>query len=476
MSIAKNQGESPMRRGLQNRRGVVALSIMMGLLCVSGLWGNGAMIRPDDWQYQELDALAQAGLLSGHPRGPIADWTDRLTRYEAASMTLRAVEGVGGACRQQGEMLQRIAQGEAEPEEAEPPPGAVTGEDLARVEKLIQEFRTELVTMGVRVDDLETALEDIDRRVSRLEAERRKLSIDGYLQLRYEDNRAPGQNPEFSVRRARFNIRGSVTEEVSYRLEFQADAALPGAGKGSTTQLRSAYADYERGRTRVRIGQAKVPWGCELGFSSEDLWTSERALFMDALFPDQRDIGIQARYQASDACGCPRIDVGIFNGTGINSEDNNDRKTTMIRANWPFGSGEVALSAYTGTDGDGRSATRQDRYGIGARYDLPHGMQLVSEFARGREQGADVRGWYAQLGRPLRGDVPNLVFLKYDAYDEDMDMPDDMFKRWSLGYWWDPKPPIKVRFVYEIRRAERGFSQFRQWENDRFFTELQLVY
>ena len=144
----------------------VAVAVALGVLCAGAVRAETGAIGPDDWQYRELDALAQAGLLSGHPEGPLSAWTDRLGRYEAACLTIRAVEGLGGAYEQQGHALRRIAQAEA-PEE--PMPRAVTPEDIARVEKLIEEFRAELVTMGARVDDLETALSEVGKRLAKVE-------------------------------------------------------------------------------------------------------------------------------------------------------------------------------------------------------------------------------------------------------------------------------------------------------------------
>ena len=132
------------------RLGVWLIASLM--FAAMAAWGEVASISPDDWQYRELDALAQAGLLQGHPKGPIGDWAgERLTRFEAASLALRAVEGVGAAYREQGEALVQVAQAEAAAEQ--PMPAGVSAVDLARVEKLIEEFRAELVTMGARVHE-----------------------------------------------------------------------------------------------------------------------------------------------------------------------------------------------------------------------------------------------------------------------------------------------------------------------------------
>ncbi len=461
-----------MTRGPLGRCGVTGLALALMLLGTAAAWGEAASIGPKDWQYQELDALGQAGLLSGHPKGPIGDWTgDRLSRYEAAALTLRAVEGIGEAYQEQGEALHRIAQ--AEPPEGEAAPTPVTHLDLARVEKLIEEFRAELVTMGVRVDDLECAMKDVQKRLAKVEAEQKKHKLDGYFQVRYQDDDASDRN-EFLVRRARFNIRGPVSDRWSYRIEFQLDAREEGRGPTSKTQLRTLYADYEMERSVLRIGQAKVPWGYELLESVPNLWSAERSLFMDVLFPNQRDIGVQYAYTAGP--NRPRLDVGIFNGTGINASDDNKRKNLMARVDVPVPNGSVAFSGYIGKRGEAEEATDQDRFGLSARFKWPGGAEFMGEAVSGKDRGADVGGWYAQLGHPITKNASNLLFAKYDQYDPDTDVTDNLFKRWTLGYWYQLNPATRLTLVHAIRKPEASFPQLAGWEGDRTYLQLQVKY
>lgn len=450
----------------------VAIACIIGsLLCTGGLWAEAARVGPEDWQYRELDALAQAGLLSGHPKGPLSEWADGLTRYEAASLTLRAVEGIGRAYQDQGQRLHQIAK--AEGPEGASRPSVVSAIDLARVEKLIEEFRAELVTMGARVDDLEAAIEDIQSRLGKVEAEQKKHRLDGYVQFRHEDDNAPSGKQQFLVRRARVNLRGPASERVSYRLELQLDAKESGKGTGSKVQLRTGYVDYTLNSGRLRIGQAKLPWGYELLESVPDLWTGERALFMDRLFPDQRDIGVQWSYRRSPAS--PQFDVGVFNGTGINASDNNDRKNVMARVDFPLSNGTLALSGYLGEDGEGAAATDQDRYGVSTRLKCGE-TECMGEFVTGSDNGHDVEGWYAQVGHPICRGRPDLLFAKYDQYDEDTDVPGDLFKRWSLGYWYELDPATRLTLVHERRKPQPGFSELRKWDGDATYVQMQVEF
>ncbi len=458
-------------------RTCILATAWLTLFCAGVLWANAAALGPGDWQYRELDALSQAGLLSGHPRGPLSNWTDQLTRYEAAALALRAVEGLGRAYQEQGQALQQMAQSGPLPAGAEgaaPVPAGATIEDVARVEKLIEEFRAELVAMGARVDDLATALKDVQTRLARVEAERKQHQISGYMQLRFRDDKATDGRKEFLVRTARVNVAGPVSDRTSYRIEMQFDSKETGKGPGSKAQLRSAYIDYQTSAaSRLRMGQQTLPWGYELEEPTPDLWSGERAFFMDRLFPDQRDLGLALDYRR--APGAPKFDVGAFNGTGIDFTDNNDHQNLMARVDFPLKNGSAALSGYAGESRTGLTATRQDRSGVSARYQWGE-TQFMGEFVAGRDRGHDVRGWYGQLGRPITRAKPNLLFAKYDSYDENRDRPSDLFARWTLGYWYDVDKATRLTLAWELRHVQPEFSELTRWDANAAYLQLQVKY
>jgi hypothetical protein len=422
-----------------------------------------------------LDALAQAGLLSGHPKGPVAQWTGpQLTRFEAASLTLRAVQGLGEAYQAQGVALQQLAQAQAGQAAPETSP-RVSLEDVARVQKLIEEFRTELVTMGARVDYLETGLKDAQTRLAKVESDQKEHAIDGYMQLRYRDDNATSGRREFQVRRVRINLRGPVSEKVSYRVEMQFDSKTTDGGPGSKAQLRTAYIDYRfNPASRFRMGQAILPWGYELEEQVPNLWTGERSFWMDRLFPDQRDIGGFFNYRRKATA--PMFDVGIVNGTSIDAVDNNNLSNLLARVDFPLKNGSIALSGYTGANGAGTARTRQDRDGISARYHWGP-TQFMGEFVTGNDKGAEVQGWYAQLGHPLRsGKNANLLFAKYDRFDENRNAPDHLFRRWSLGYWYELDAATRLTLVHEFRNVEPSFSEFSKWNGNATYLQLQVKF
>jgi hypothetical protein len=195
---------------------------------------------------------------------------------------------------------------------------------------------------------------------------------------------------------------------------------------------------------------------------------------MDVLFPNQRDIGIQWEHQAG--AGSPTFNLGVFNGTGINSSDNNDRKNVMARVDFPIPNGSVALSGYVGENDEGAAATDQDRYGLSARHTWRCGTEFMGEAIWGEDLGRDVEGWYAQLGHPLMKGRPNLLFVKYDRYDWDVDVPNDLFKRWAIGYWYELNPATRLTLVHAMRDVQAQFPLLSKWDGDATYLQYQLKY
>jgi len=147
--------------------------------------------------------------------------------------------------------------------------------------------------------------------------------------------------------------------------------------------------------------------------------------------------------------------------------------------------GTVALSTYCGTNGEGAAGTRQDRDGVSARFKWPCGTEFLGEFVDGKDKltdkngvvrGVDVRGYYAQLGHPLTGKVPNLLFAKYDRFDESLDASGDLFKRWSVGYWYDIDKGTRMTFVWESRDVESGFSERSKWDGNAYYFQAQVKF
>lgn len=154
-SSAQSANSQPVRSNLlaqQVEDNAVEASPMRQVNSVSQLLGDGASdtssmgqvtsvsqlsdVQPTDWAYEALRSLVERyGCIAGYPDGTFRG-NRAMTRYEFAA-------GLN-ACLQQVERLISANTG-----------GLVTKQDLATLQRLVEEFRTELTALGTRVNNLE---------------------------------------------------------------------------------------------------------------------------------------------------------------------------------------------------------------------------------------------------------------------------------------------------------------------------------
>jgi len=153
-----------------------------------------------------------------------------------------------------------------------------------------------------------------------------KLRVGGYVQADgrfFVDDGPSGDTDQFTIRRARLEIRGTVASRFGLRLS--PDFA------GSKLTLQNAYLDADFASwLGLRAGKFKTPFGIERLQSASELLFIERGL-PDNLVPN-RDIGLQV--SGDIAGGALSYAAAVLNGTvdGASSEgDVNDAVDLAVR-------------------------------------------------------------------------------------------------------------------------------------------------
>ena len=217
-------------------------------------------VTPSSWAYQAVSQLAAQGIINGYPDGTFKG-QNNITRYEVAQMVAKAMANQDRANAEQQAMINRLA----------------------------DEFSSELNNLGVRVANLED-------RVGNIKAT-------GDVRLRYQGNekkdgeyKALGQHSKFDMRgRVQFNAKvndntSAVVRVTSGNLEF-GDATNSGTAKidrvyvqhkfgnnvtataGRYNQTIGAgllYDDTFDG-AQVNIGNEKLNLQAAYGYTMEDL-------------------------------------------------------------------------------------------------------------------------------------------------------------------------------------------------------------
>lgn len=233
--------------------------------------------------------------------------------------------------------------------------------------------------------------EKVEKTKADKEAWYNKLSLRGYVQVRYNGlfstndkvscdqcdkswgttSTAPDakSNNGFFIRRARLVFSGQIHPNVY--VYIQPDfASSPGSGVNHFAQLRDAYADIsfdKKKEFRVRLGQSKVPFGFENLQSSQNRLTLDRNDGLNSAVANERDLGaffywapaeirerfamlVKDGYKGSGDYGV--FAFGAYNGQTANKSEANRNLHVVSRITYPFVIGnqiiEPGLQAYTG--------------------------------------------------------------------------------------------------------------------------------
>jgi predicted porin len=151
-----------------------------------------ADVPTDHWAYAAVQQLAQAGIIQGYPDGTFGG-KRALTRYECADALSRAIPAIqaavkaglpastGGTVGPAGPAGPRGAQGPAGPRGAQGPagPAGPGARELATMQSLVNQFRTELTGLGVDVAGLKKDIAALQQRVAAVEAEQARVKFNG---------------------------------------------------------------------------------------------------------------------------------------------------------------------------------------------------------------------------------------------------------------------------------------------------------
>jgi phosphate-selective porin len=275
------------------------------------------------------------------------------------------------------------------------------------------------------------------------------LTLSGYTQVQYttQDVGVDG----FTLRRVRLSLTGEILKNV--RFKIQADAL-------KSPLLLDAYLEFGfHSAASVRVGQMKIPFSLESQTSSGELDMINRTQVVSKIAPGWdigsygRDIGLTLFGKASFL----EYTLGVFNGSGINKTDADDRKDWVGRlAVHPLSFLMLAVAGYNGktVPSAGAAPVTRARLGLEAAF-LLNDISLKSEFIQGQDGDTMRQGWYVQGGyfvlpKQLQG------LVRFDSYDTDRNTPLDRTDVWTLGVNWFLAARTKLTVNAEITRDESG--------------------
>lgn len=311
-----------------------------------------------------------------------------------------------------------------------------------------------------------------------------KPKVEGYVEgwYRSDDSDLSNQTTEakkvdneFRIRRARIDVKGSVTEQAGYRVTGNFDGPSPASGT-ATVKLWDGYLTYKvNPLANFTVGQFKYPFTLEGLEGTPDRVPVIRAESINDIAAKLgtqggsfRDIGIKIDGGKKDLYGV-NYALAIINGAGINKGDNNGGKDIVGRVTIsPVKGFRLGLSGYTGS-GEGALASvsvNETAYGLDGEYATQSGFRIRGEYLAAKWENWDVAtgaaatgktqkpmGWYLQASYKLPPAPDMEVLARYEDYEKDSNTGSSHLKTTTLGMTYYLKGKNRITANYLIRDA-----------------------
>ncbi len=346
-----------------------------------------------------------------------------------------------------------------------------------------------------------------------------KLKINGYVQPQFQgliDTKDLNYD-SFVVRRARVKFTVDIYKNFEFVLqpEFEAKDYI----------LRDAYIDLLHFREAgLRMGQFKIPFSLESLRSSSTIETVEKSMAVSNLrgMGKDRDIGVALHGKLfRDTI---EYSLGIFNGTGLNTSDNNDNKDVVGRIvlspfkgkkglfeNLSFGASLQAgkqepaafepklnysgakkiFSVSPGVDGFRTIGGAEVSYTYGPGAIIAE--YIVADFQRRGLSDIRGEGWYLQLSCLITGDrkktlkdvergIETVFKIEQIDIDDNGGYPDYIGQTvnastFGINWYWNKFFKIMADFVlYDIENLNAPGNQYKKANPKAFLVRSQLKF
>ncbi len=303
------------------------------------------------------------------------------------------------------------------------------------------------------------------------------FKLSGYGQAVYQASDKKEINNELKINRIILFATGNLNPKLSYMVMYDFG---PKAG------LHEYYGEYTPiAAINGRFGQFKTPFTIENPMSPtrwEGIYGSLSVNALAGISTDVigakagRDMGFQLSGRLLKKNDFYRIEyaAGLFNGTGMNTPENNNHKDfTGTLTYQPIKGLKLAGSGYSGKapykmpeDNTTKNHVR-NRWSIGGEFANPHWYGR-SEYLYGNDGGIHKDGFYAVgMWKPIPEKLE--IFGKYDYYNPDQDGRISKMYEYTAGinYYLGFLSRIQLNYIH---------SDFGEKKNNMIATQLQLFF
>ena len=330
-------------------------------------------------------------------------------------------------------------------------------------------------TNQAQIDSLNLRIAKLEKRSQVWDKLKPAFKVSGYIQAGYDYlwNEDGTTTSTFHLRRARISLQGDIYKgakgaKASYRLQIDLCKELP---------IMDLWVKYQPiNQFGVQFGQFKVPVSIEnTDYNATKLEfinyanTVQRLVRMSSsdlqgINSSGRDIGamLYGGFIKKDGYSIINYEVGVFNGSGINTKDKNKSKDIAARLTiQPLQKLKIA-AYYMGGETDASSLIEKyptmvvdnsgvntkyldyNRYGGGFDFDNKH-IFARSEYIGGQTGAMRSEGVYAQVGYKFLNKCS--VGVRFDYFDENK-ADDGNQMNYSVAASYHPWKHLRLQAEY----------------------------
>lgn len=299
--------------------------------------------------------------------------------------------------------------------------------------KRLKVFRITLVSILLLVAMLPTASQEL-----------KAPKISGLINARYAWSDKEGATHGFDIRRIRLAADGVLSDKVDYKFQAEYETSV----KVIDAYLRWKIAP----EVNVQIGEYKVQYSQETLYGPATWVTIENPTAvsrlngyndLSGLKANGRDVGITLYGDLFNKVVSYR--VGVFNGNGINTKDDNDKKD-FAGLLWVRPLKELAFSVghYQGSYGAKGDEHVRNRTSAGVEY-KDDKLTIRGEYLNGNTAGQKSDGAYATAAYWVSKTVQPLLSVDYFKANKDGDE-----RQWNyqLGVNIIPIKKLRIQAAY----------------------------
>lgn len=312
-----------------------------------------------------------------------------------------------------------------------------------------------------------------------------KLDFAAMVQTRYQLFQDSTKIDAFDLRRARLVFRGDVGTKVGYRLQLE---------MANGPKILDAVFTYKpKEYFNVNVGQSKTPYCYDNYYSPFTLLTVSRTQIDNSLSNREndlygnnqgRDIGIwlTGKYSIGEEGNKRPIleyDLGVFNGSGMNVIDNNNKKDfggflrlSPVKDLWISGRAYQGYGAKLLANAD--STADRTRFGGDISYKYK-GFLVEGEYLTGTDDGEGDEdalkraGYYFTLAYTVIPDKFQVI-ARLDNYDKNTEKDLDIVNKYILAASWFFSKTTRIQLEYDLVQEEDTDNPIK---NDLFAIQFQ---